>query len=66
MRAGDWGGRVAMESLVGRALGPYEIEQLLGGGGMATVYRGVHRALGLRRAIKVMSPGLAINGSFVQ
>src|SRR5215213_5717639 len=33
---------------------------------MATVYRGLHRALGLRRAVKVMSPGLATNDSFVE
>lgn len=51
---------------IGRTLGPYEIEELLGGGGMATVYRGVHRALGVQRAVKVMSSSLAANDSFVE
>ncbi|MFN8633179.1 MAG: protein kinase [Chloroflexota bacterium] len=54
------------DTLVGRALGPYEIESRLGGGGMATVYRGVHRALGLPRAIKVMSSSLSTHDSFVR
>jgi serine/threonine-protein kinase len=57
---------VARDILVGRALGPYLIEERLGGGGMATVYRGLHQALGLRRAVKVMSPGPATNDSFVE
>ena len=51
---------------IGRTLGPYDIEELLGGGGMATVYRGVHRSLGVQRAIKVMSSSLAANDSFVE
>jgi hypothetical protein len=57
---------VARDILVGRTLGPYLIEQRLGGGGIATVYRGLHQALGLRRAVKVMAPGLATNDSFVE
>ncbi|HZO24947.1 MAG TPA: serine/threonine-protein kinase [Chloroflexota bacterium] len=50
---------------IGRTIGPYTIEELLGGGGMATVYRGVHRPLGVQRAIKVMSSSLATRDSFV-
>ena len=50
---------------IGRTIGPYTIEELLGGGGMATVYRGVHRSLGVQRAIKVMSYSLATRDSFV-
>lgn len=51
---------------IGRTLGPYDIHEVLGGGGMATVYRGVHRALGVQRAIKVMSSSLATNDGFVE
>jgi serine/threonine-protein kinase len=58
--------RVTGNILVGRSLGPYVIERTLGGGGMATVYQGAHRALGVRRAIKVMSSSLATHDSFVQ
>jgi len=57
---------VAGDIRIGRTLGPYDIEELLGGGGMATVYRGVHRSLGVQRAIKVMSSSLAANDSFVE
>jgi serine/threonine-protein kinase len=57
---------VAGDVRIGRTLGPYAIEELLGGGGMATVYRGVHRSLGVQRAIKVMSSSLAANDSFVE
>lgn len=51
---------------MGRTLGSYDIEELLGGGGMATVYRGVHRSLGVQRAINVMSSSLAAHDSFVE
>ena len=61
-----WGGHVVGDIRIGRTLGPYAIEELLGSGGMATVYRGVHRSLGVQRAIKVMSSSLAANDSFVE
>ena len=65
MRAGGgWG--LAMDDLVGRALGPYELLDRLGAGGMATVYRGVHRALGQPRAIKILLPSLAEDSSLVE
>jgi hypothetical protein len=37
-----------------RVLGPYEILEVLGQGGMGTVYRGRHVELGVTRAIKVL------------
>src|SRR5687767_3578728 len=46
------------DSLEARTLGPYVLERRLGGGGMASVYRGRHQALEQTRAIKVMLPNL--------
>jgi serine/threonine protein kinase len=55
-----------MDPLEGRSLGPYVLEQQLGHGGMASVYRASHRQLKQARAIKVMSTTLAGRESFVQ
>jgi serine/threonine protein kinase len=47
-------------SLVGSVLdGKYEIESLIGTGGMGSVYAGHHKVLGKRVAIKVLHPWLA-------
>ncbi|MFN0070064.1 MAG: protein kinase domain-containing protein [Chloroflexota bacterium] len=54
-----------MDPLIGRNLGPYEIESRLGGGGMGGVYCGVHRLLRQRRAVKVMVASLAGDQNFV-
>jgi serine/threonine-protein kinase len=43
----------------GSRLGPYEVERLLGSGGMGQVYRGRDPRLGRAVAIKVLSPDLA-------
>jgi serine/threonine-protein kinase len=45
----------------GTRLGSYEIRQLLGVGGMASVYEARHKALGKRVAIKVLHEHLAAN-----
>jgi TolB-like protein/tetratricopeptide (TPR) repeat protein/predicted Ser/Thr protein kinase len=42
----------------GARLGPYEVEHLLGAGGMGEVYRGLDRRLGRAVALKVISQGL--------
>lgn len=43
----------------GTRLGPYEIDELIGRGGMGEVYRGSDTRLGRNVAIKVLSPHLA-------
>jgi non-specific serine/threonine protein kinase len=43
----------------GRRLGPYEIEHLLGAGGMGEVYRALDTRLGRTIAIKVLTPSVA-------
>jgi len=47
-----------------RYFGKYEVRGLLGRGGMATVYEGIHPELDRRVAIKLMLPQLAIAPGF--
>src|SRR5262245_49615867 len=54
-----------MDELSGQTLGPYELVDKLGSGGMGAVYRGVHRRLQQARAIKVLPPQLAQDPNFV-
>ncbi|MFN2543048.1 MAG: Stk1 family PASTA domain-containing Ser/Thr kinase, partial [Actinomycetota bacterium] len=46
--------------------GRYQLEETLGEGGMAKVYRGTDRVLGRTVAIKVLSPNYARDQNFVQ
>ena len=46
----------------GARLGPYEIESLLGAGGMGEVYRAVDRRLSRTVAIKILSGGVPADG----
>lgn len=55
-----------MSSLIGRTLGQYEIVELIGQGGMATVYKGYQRSLDRHVAIKVLPPHPAMNEQFIQ
>lgn len=50
--------------LTGTRFGSYEINELIGRGGMAEVYRGRHTRLDRVVAIKVLSPGLASDPDF--
>ncbi|MGA7730619.1 MAG: protein kinase [Chloroflexia bacterium] len=55
-----------MDTLVGRRLGKYQIESLIGRGGMAAVYRAHDTALNRSVAIKVLEPALAIDPKAVE
>lgn len=50
-------------ALVGATLGPYELQALLGSGGMASVYRALDRNLLRPVAVKVLAPALAADPS---
>jgi serine/threonine protein kinase len=48
----------------GTRIGPYEVIELLGRGGMAEVYKGLHSRLERMVAIKVLSQNLALEADF--
>jgi predicted ATPase/serine/threonine protein kinase len=52
-------------ALIGRTLGKYEIIELLGQGGMATVYKGYHREIDRYIAVKVLPPHPGRDPQFV-
>jgi serine/threonine-protein kinase len=56
----------SMSELIGQQLGQYEINALLGKGGMATVYRARQMSIGRDVAIKIIDPTLAQNVDFVR
>ena len=53
-----------MSSLIGRTLGQYEVIELLGKGGMATVYLGRQTSIDRNVAIKVLPPHPGLDESF--
>ena len=55
-----------MSELIGRRIGPYEIRDEIGRGGMATVYRAYQTSLNRYVAIKVLATWLAQDTQFVQ
>src|SRR5258708_15382534 len=55
-----------MTDFVGRTLGPYKLEVLLGRGGMASVYRAYQSSVKRYVAIKGMSPEIASEPGFVE
>jgi serine/threonine-protein kinase len=55
-----------MEDLAGRTIGPYQLLDRIGTGGMATVYRALHRALGQPRAVKILLPNHAADPTIVE
>ncbi len=50
------------DPLLGRQLGDYRIEELIGHGGMARVYRGLDETLDRHAAVKVIEPTLIASG----
>src|SRR5215216_26550 len=52
-------------SLIGTTLGAYQVQALLGRGGMATVYQGFDQNLHRAVAIKVLSAALATDPAYV-
>ena len=53
-----------MALTVGTRLGPYEIEGMLGGGGMGAVYKALDTRLHRRVALKVLAPEIASDSTF--
>ncbi len=54
-----------MDHLKGTEIVGYKLVELIGAGGMASVWRGDHPTLGRQVAVKVMDPGLARNSGLV-
>lgn len=57
---------MSSSSLIGRKLGQYEVIELLGKGGMATVYIGYQESVGRRVAIKVLPPHPGLDDQFIE
>jgi serine/threonine protein kinase len=55
-----------MDTLTGKRLGKYQIETLIGRGGMASVYRAHDTALNRSVAIKVLDPALSVDANAVE
>jgi serine/threonine-protein kinase len=58
-------GPVSGGNLVGRKLGDYQLQSLLGAGGMAEVYRALELPLGREVAVKVLPAALAADPNYV-
>lgn len=54
------------ENLVGKALGNYDIVEMLGKGGMATVYLGTQRSINRTVAVKVLPRSMMHDDTFMQ
>ena len=52
-----------MSELTGEVIGPYQITERLGRGGMADVYKAFHTELKIYRAIKFIRPEFDVLGA---
>jgi len=55
-----------MDTLIGKKIGPYDIRDLIGRGGMAAVYRGYQATLNRYVAIKFLADWMSHDTEFVQ
>lgn len=62
----DWALRTGEGQLTGQAVGQYQLEQLLGRGGMGEVYSAEHLGSGKRVALKLLHPNMLENQEYVQ
>jgi predicted Ser/Thr protein kinase len=58
--------RILPDSLIGKKVGPYEIQALLGKGGMGVVYRAHDPSLDRDVAIKILPPRLSMDDDYRQ
>ena len=54
------------DGMIGQQLGQYQIVEMLGAGGMGSVYRAMQRALNRTVAVKVMLPQMAQEAGFLE
>lgn len=54
------------DKLIGKVIDNFEIQDVIGQGGMGIVYRAYHPALQLNAAVKVMKPELALQTGFYE
>ena len=54
------------DPMIGRRIGEYLIQEVLGRGGMGTVYRADDTALGIPVALKAIAPAMAADDAFVR
>ena len=62
----DWAQRTGEGYLTGQGVGDYQVEELIGRGGMGEVYAALHAPTGRRVALKLLHPNMVENQEYVQ
>jgi serine/threonine-protein kinase len=57
---------MTLDNLSGQTLGQYELREMLGQGGMGAVYRGFQTSLTREVAVKVLTPDLTVDPSYLE
>lgn len=57
---------MSQQNLSGQTLGQYQLRELIGVGGMGTVYRGYQANLQREVAIKILPPNLALQAGYIE